>query len=46
VSIRFDHFSKVVRGAGKGKVVLGSEGMSGLSTIESLFIARELKFRN
>lgn len=46
MSIRFDHFSKVIRGAGKGKVVLGSEGMNSLSTMESLFIARDLRFRN
>jgi len=46
VSIGFDHFNKVVRGAGKGKIVLGGESISGLSTMESLFIAGDLRFRN
>lgn len=45
MGIRFDHFSKVVRGAGEGEIVLSGEGMSGLSTIESLFVARGLRFR-
>ncbi len=39
MGIGFDHFGKIVRGAGEREIMLSSKGAGRLSTMEGLFIA-------